>query len=204
MPFNALETVRTELEHFMDHSQTKHSASVWSSQLPSKSGASAFTVRMYQGKKLEAAEGLEPTFVRACFRSGIRDSPLHPFLVGKCWITFLFFVKTEVRIPGLKKRFEGRHLHLSTSVSHCFEIPANMGGPSCSCLCGLSLAPVAGELLPLTQQPNPSSVAVPGLCAEVEDVYRTQSLASRNPWSNRGDTGGLDNDMHIASRSWLL
>lgn len=31
-----------------------------------------------------------------------------------------------------------------------------------------------------------------------------QSLASRNTWSNRGDTGGLDNDMQIASRSWLL
>ena len=103
-----------------------------------------------------------------------------------------------------KKRFEGRHFHLSASVSHCFEISASVGGPSYSCPCGLSLAPLADELLPLTQQQNPSSVAVPGLCAEVEDVYRTQSLASRNSWSNRGDTGGLDNDMQIACRSWLL
>ena len=55
MPFNSLETARTELEHFMDRSQMKRSASVWYPQLPSKGRASAFTMRMHQEQKPEAA-----------------------------------------------------------------------------------------------------------------------------------------------------
>lgn len=31
-----------------------------------------------------------------------------------------------------------------------------------------------------------------------------RSLPSRNPWSDRRNTGGLENGIWIASRSWLL
>lgn len=86
-------------------------------------------------------------------------------------------------------------MHLSVSVSHCFEIPADTEGQSHPCLCRLSLAPVVGELLPLIQQLNPLSVAVPVLCAGDEEVNKTQSLPSRSSRSHGRRTRGSENDL---------
>ena len=164
VPFNSLGRVRAELEHFMGHSQMKHSAFVWSSVSQQERDQCIYRPDAPREEAKNSCRiGTQVcTLLLPQWDLKVSQPPFSGWEVLNH-----FFVLCENRGPDPWPGNRGlsHHLHLCVSVSHCFEIPANTGGPSCSCLCGLSL-------VPLIEQLNPLSVAVPGLCAEVEEVYR--------------------------------